>query len=55
MGHILKDCSAKKSSSDNRKIFCVDQPQPLDCQGVILPVKVNDESVSALLDSGAGP
>ena len=40
-GHILKDCSAKKPSSDSRS--------------VVLPVKVNGESVSALLDSGAGP
>ena len=54
-GYILKDCSAKKPSSDSRKIFCVGQPQPLDCLGVVLPVKINGKSVSALLDSGAGP
>ena len=36
-------------------MFCVGQPQSLDCLAVVLPVKLDGEPVSALLDSGAGP
>ena len=37
------------------KSVLVGQPQLLDCLAVVLPVKLDGEPVSALLDSGAGP
>ena len=54
-GHLLKECSSRKLGEPNRRVMRIGRSSAGEEMSVILPIKLNGESLSALLDSGAGP
>ena len=53
--HILKDCSVKRPSGEDRKIWRIGHTGSTDSLAVVLPMIINGEIVQELLDSGASP
>ena len=54
-GHLLKDCSDRKSSGSKYKVMQAGQRNGNSEMSAVLPVTLNGEPITALLDSGAGP
>ena len=54
-GHTLKDCSTNRQDGDKRRVMYTGHLRSHGELSAALSVKLNGESVSALVDSGAGP
>ena len=54
-GHLLKDCNDRKSSGSKYKVMQAGLRNGNSELSVVLPLTLNGEPITALLDSGAGP
>ena len=54
-GHVLRDCLKRGGQKGGRRILNLNRPGVCTELSVVIPVRINGKSITAILDSGAGP